>query len=158
MPCQSESHSLLLKVWPISSRQQTYISHFPSTHHLPVKQKHRTIYDWDEILEHYICISDERNLSLSRTCVLQRDFQTWEHFHCCFLIWNYEKSFPVGTNGKESTCQCRRHKRHGFDSWVGKIPWRKAWQPTPVILAWRIPWTEEPGRLQSIGSDMTEAT
>ena len=25
-------------------------------------------------------------------------------------------------------------KRHGFGSWVGKIPWRRAWQPTPVFL------------------------
>ena len=30
-----------------------------------------------------------------------------------------------------------------FDSWVGKIPWRRAW---------KIPWTEEPGGLQSMGS------
>ena len=29
--------------------------------------------------------------------------------------------FPGGTSGKEPTCQSRRHKRHGFDSWVGKI-------------------------------------
>ena len=28
-------------------------------------------------------------------------------------------------NGKESTCQCRRHRRHGFYPWVGKIPWRR---------------------------------
>ena len=42
--------------------------------------------------------------------------------------------FPDGTSGKESTCQCRGHKRHGFDPWVGKIPWRRAWQPTPVFL------------------------
>ena len=27
-----------------------------------------------------------------------------------------------------------RCKRHGFDPWVGKIPYRKAWQPTPVFL------------------------
>ena len=27
-----------------------------------------------------------------------------------------------------------RHKRWGFDPWVGKIPWRRAWQPTPVFL------------------------
>ena len=40
--------------------------------------------------------------------------------------------------GKEPTCQCRRRKRPEFDPWVGKIPWRRAWQPTP-ILAWRIP-------------------
>ena len=31
-----------------------------------------------------------------------------------------------------------------------KIPWRREWQPTPGILAWGIPWTEEPGGLQSI--------
>ena len=29
---------------------------------------------------------------------------------------------------------CRRHERHGFDPWVGKTPWRRAWQPTPVFL------------------------
>ena len=42
--------------------------------------------------------------------------------------------FPVGPSGKEPTCQCRRHKRCRFDPWVRKIPWRKAWQPTPVFL------------------------
>ena len=24
--------------------------------------------------------------------------------------------------------------------WVGKIPWRRKWQPTPVILVWKTPW------------------
>ena len=32
-----------------------------------------------------------------------------------------------------------------FDSWVGKFPWGKEWQPTSVIIAWRIPGTEKPG-------------
>ena len=36
------------------------------------------------------------------------------------------------------------------DPWVRKIPWRREWQSS--ILAWRIPCTEEPGRLQSLGS------
>ena len=43
----------------------------------------------------------------------------------------------------------------------GRSPWRTAWPPTPNILAWKIPWTEEPGGLQSIGSqelDTTEVT
>ena len=40
-----------------------------------------------------------------------------------------------------------------FDPWVGKIPWRREWMAThSSILAWRIPWTEEPGGLQSMGS------
>ena len=34
-----------------------------------------------------------------------------------------------GTSGKESTCQCGRHKRHEFSPWVGKIPWRREWHP-----------------------------
>ena len=42
--------------------------------------------------------------------------------------------FPDGANGKELSCQCRRCKRCEFDLWVGKIPWRRAWQPTPVFL------------------------
>ena len=37
-------------------------------------------------------------------------------------------------SGKELTCQCRRLKRHSFNPWVGKIPWRRAWQPTPIFL------------------------
>ena len=43
-------------------------------------------------------------------------------------------SFPRGARGQEPVCQCRRHKRWGFDPWVGKIPWRRKWQPTPVFL------------------------
>ena len=58
--------------------------------------------------------------------------------------------FSGGASGKEPTCQCKRHKRHGFDPWVGKIPWRWAWQPTPVFLPGESPWTEEPARLQPI--------
>ena len=38
---------------------------------------------------------------------------------------------PWWLSGKESTCQCRRH---GFHPWVGKIPQRRKWQPTPVFL------------------------
>ena len=36
-----------------------------------------------------------------------------------------------------------------FDPRVRKIPWRRKWQPAPVFLLGRIPWTEEPSRLQS---------
>ena len=42
--------------------------------------------------------------------------------------------FPGGASGKELTCQCRRRKRHRFDSSGGKIPWRKEWQPSPIFL------------------------
>ena len=54
---------------------------------------------------------------------------------------------------KKPTCQCRRCKRYkrcGFDPWVGKIPFRRVTHFS--ILALEIPWTEDPGRLQSMGS------
>ena len=38
----------------------------------------------------------------------------------------------------------------GFDLWVRKIPWKRAWQPSPVFLPGESPWTEEPGELQSM--------
>ena len=44
---------------------------------------------------------------------------------------------------KEPTSQCRRH---GFDPWVGKIPWRRAWQLTPVFLP-----GESPGQRSLVG-------
>ena len=45
--------------------------------------------------------------------------------------------------------QCRKL---GFNPWVGKILWRRAWQPTPVFLSGESPWIKEPGGLQSMGS------
>ena len=33
-----------------------------------------------------------------------------------------------------AACQCRRHKKWGFNPWVRKIPWRREWQLTPVFL------------------------
>ena len=46
----------------------------------------------------------------------------------------FKEGFPGGTSSKEPACQCRRHKRRRFDPWFGKIPWRRAWQPTPAFL------------------------
>ena len=42
--------------------------------------------------------------------------------------------FPGGASSKEPACQCKRCRRRRFDPWVGKIPWRRAWQPPPVLL------------------------
>ena len=48
--------------------------------------------------------------------------------------------------------QCRRHRRCGFNPQVRKIPCREGMGIHSTILAWRIPGTEEPGRLQAMGS------
>ena len=38
--------------------------------------------------------------------------------------------FPGGASGQEPTCQSKSHKRHKFNTCIGKIPWRRAWRPT----------------------------
>ena len=57
--------------------------------------------------------------------------------------------FQVSQVALEPPSQCNRCK---FDPWVGKIPWKRAVATHSRILAWRISWTEEPGGLQSTGS------
>ena len=61
--------------------------------------------------------------------------------------------FPGGASGKEPVCQCRKHGDSGsILSLLEEIPWRRSWQPTPGVFAGTVPWTEESGGLQSIGS------
>ena len=62
---------------------------------------------------------------------------------------------PGGSSGQEPAYWCRSHERRGIDPWVGKTPWGRKWQPTPVFLLGKSQvfllgkWTEKPGRLQS---------
>ena len=52
-------------------------------------------------------------------------------------------------------------KRHRFSPWVGKIPWRRAWQPTPVFLPGESHGQRSLAGYSSWGckeSDITEAT
>ena len=58
----------------------------------------------------------------------------FQYKHTYTYIYTHIWGFPGVTSGKEPACQCRRLKRHGFDPWVRKIPWRRAWQPTPIYL------------------------
>ena len=69
--------------------------------------------------------------------------------------------YRPGAGLKEPACQCRRCKRHGFNPWVRKIPWRRKWQHTPAFLP-----GESYGQRSLAGyspeghkeSDMTEVT
>ena len=76
----------------------------------------------------------------------------------CFWSQIYETSYnglllgppklrlPRWSSGKESACQIRRCKRHSFYPWIGKIPWSRRWQPTPVkSCTWLS--TAQPSRL-----------
>ena len=75
-------------------------------------------------------------------------WKLWDYKLCvCVCVFNsIKRRFPRWLSGKESICQCQRHRRCGFDPWVRKIPWRREWQPTLVFLledpmdrgAWRL--------------------
>ena len=56
-------------------------------------------------------------------------------------------------SGQESVCQCRRL---GFGPWVREDPLEKGMATHSSILAWKTPWTEEPSRLQSMGSQKSQ--
>ena len=64
---------------------------------------------------------------------------------------NASRVFPGGASSKEPTCQCRRHKRNWVQSLGWEDPLEKEMTTHSSILAWSIPWTEEPGRLLSRG-------
>ena len=56
-----------------------------------------------------------------------------------------------GASGKGPTCQCRKCKRHGLNGSLGREdPLEKRMATHSSVLVWRSPWTEKPGRLQSI--------
>ena len=72
--------------------------------------------------------------------------QSTPSFSSCLMnqrIDLLKMGFPGGASGKEPNCQCRRQKRCEFSPCVGKISWRKKWQPTPEFL---------PGESQGWGS------
>ena len=47
---------------------------------------------------------------------------------------NQNMGLPRWLSGLRIRLQIRRHGRHRFDPWVGKIPWRRAWKPTPLNI------------------------
>ena len=51
-----------------------------------------------------------------------------------YSLHQYYILFIFGTSGKEPACQCWSFRSRGFNPWVRKIPWRRAWLPTPVFL------------------------
>ena len=87
-------------------------------HELPQRTPEITLWDWNLPL----------TPPLPRLVMLGCSFTCPSH-----PAWG----LPRWHSGKQSTCQCRRcrrRKRHRFDPWVGKIPWRREWLPTAVFV------------------------
>ena len=89
-------------------------------------------------------ITDPMDMSLSKLWELVMYREAWHAaVHGVTKSWTglsdsaeltIRKGFPGGASGKEPACQCRRYKRCWLDPWIRKIPWKRAWQPTPVFL------------------------
>ena len=80
---------------------------------------------------------------------------------CCLPVFKTQKysvyivytwGFPGGTSDKEPHQQCRRHKKIWVQSLGGEDPLEEGMATHSSILVWRSPWAEEPGGLQSMGS------
>ena len=69
--------------------------------------------------------------------------------HLIICIYLHYMGFPGSSAGKESACNAGNP---GFDSWLRKIPWRRAWQSAPVFSSGESPWTEETCGLYFMGS------
>ena len=69
-------------------------------------------------------------------------------FSLCILFMG----FRGGASGKKAACQCRRQKEMWVQSLGGEDPLEEGMATHSSILAWRIPWREEPGSIQSMGS------
>ena len=62
-----------------------------------------------------------------------------------------ERVSQVAVVVKNPPVRADRLKRCQFNYWIGKIPWRRAWQPTLAFFPGQSPWTEGPVGLQCIG-------
>ena len=132
----------------------------------------QTIFSWPEVkisivflkvLKTFIvCLSNSvlnprRTIYLTVWGVKQCEVESSFYYFMCVnaYIW----VFP---DGLVIIClQSRRYRKQGFDYWVRKIPWRRAWQPTPVFLPGESHGQRNPASYNPQGyteSDTTEAT
>ena len=79
----------------------------------------------------YIELTDNKVLIYGSGNYIQ--YPVINHTHIYMYTHTRIWGFPGSTSGKELACQCRRRKKHRFDSWIGKIPWRRERLPTPVF-------------------------
>ena len=81
---------------------------------------------WRVMWDNDACVFSNLKITLEKGDY--RSFYLWACIMCTVICI---KELSWWLSGKESACQCRRY---GFYPWVGKTPWRRKWQPTPIFL------------------------
>ena len=113
----------MLVKWKVGENAST----FPGSYHLQIVLGNRDLY----IMHH-----DTQSFSWFLKGDFIRGSLEWQCYKCRWIrknrvIWGSFCSDSV----VKSLPAVQELQRHGFDLWVGKMPWRKAWQSTPVFLA-----------------------
>ena len=74
-------------------------------------------------------------LSHKKRRILNFIYNTYIYIYIhTYTYSNLYIGIPRWCSVKESTCQFKKDRRGWFDGWVGKIPWRREWETTPVLL------------------------
>ena len=53
---------------------------------------------------------------------------------CSIILWGSKEWASLVDQWEKNPPAMQEPRRCGFDPWVGKIPWRRSWQPTPIFL------------------------
>ena len=125
--------------FPCGSSQPRDQSHIRQVlYHWATKEAHIYIYIYITLFIHspnnghlgcFHLLVIENNATVNTGVQIYVRVPAFNSFGLYTQVW-----FSGGTSGTESACQCRRHKRHRFYPGVRKIPWRMAWQSTPLFL------------------------
>ena len=107
---------------------------------------------WEFILFHFLSLSlrlelwtsgSQKNFKM-KTALLHGGWRMFAHV-LCLTFPRAELGLPRWRWRWRTHCQCRKHKKHGVNPWVRRVPLEKGMAAHSHILAWKIPWTEEPG-------------
>ena len=143
------SFSFLEAVIPVNfARQRTECDLWI---HTWVPTPAQPLHNFVDLKSHLIFVTCKIGKTVPQGDVWGLKQSTWSPWTTVTMISLWDLGFPGGTSGKEPSCQRKRHETR-VQSLGQADALEKGMATHSSILAWRIPWTEEPGKLQSMGS------
>ena len=143
------SFSFLEAVIPVNfARQRTECDLWI---HTWVPTPAQPLHNFVDLKSHLIFVTCKIGKTVPQGDVWGLKQSTWSPWTTVTMISLWDLGFPGGTSGEEPSCQRKRHETR-VQSLGQADALEKGMATHSSILAWRIPWTEEPGKLQSMGS------